>query len=64
VRYSRVFLFEPIEFTKDPVRSEDTQAAARIERLIEEAYGELGYTVVRVPVMPIPARTDFVLANA
>lgn len=64
VRYSRVFLFEPIEFTKDPVRSEDAGTAARIERLIEEAYSELGYAIVRVPVMPMPARTDFVLTHA
>ena len=64
VRYSRVFVFEPIEFTRDPVRSEDTATAARIEGLIEEAYSELGYTIVRVPLMPVAARTDFVLARA
>jgi len=64
VRYSRVFLFEPIEFTKDPVRSEDAETAARIERLIEEAYNELGYTIVRVPLLPVTKRTDFVLAHA
>jgi predicted ATPase len=64
VRYSHVFLFEPIEFTKDTVRSEDAQTAARIERLIEDAYGELGYAIIRVPVMPIPARTDFVLSHS
>jgi len=62
VRYHRVFLFERLEFTKDPVRSEDAETAARIERLIEEAYDDLGYTIVRVPLMPVPARTDFVLA--
>jgi len=64
VRYSRVFVFEPIEFTKDSVRSEDAATAARIEGLIEDAYSELGYTTIRVPLLPIPARTDFVLAHA
>lgn len=63
VRYSRVFLFEPIEFTKDPVRSEDAETAARIERLIEEAYSELNYAIVRVPLMPVAQRADFVLAH-
>jgi predicted ATPase len=64
VRYSRVFLFEPIEFTNDPIRSENTETAARIERLLEESYTELGYTIARVPLMPVTARTDFVLALA
>jgi predicted ATPase len=61
VRYQRVFLFDRLDLVKDPVRSEDAVTAARIERLIENAYSELGYEVVRVPVKPIPARTDFVL---
>lgn len=64
VRYSRVFLFEQIEFIADPVRSENAETAARIEHLIEEAYSDLGYAIVRVPFMPIPARTDFVLTHA
>jgi predicted ATPase len=63
VRYNRVFLFERIEFAKDLVRSEDAIIAARLEWLIEEAYRDLGYPIVRVPLMPIPARADFVLAH-
>jgi predicted ATPase len=61
VRYRRVFLFERLDFVKDPVRSETAKSAAAIERLIASAYGELGYAIVRVPVLPIPARTEFVL---
>lgn len=64
VRYRRVFLFERIEFMKDSVRTEDAETAAHIERLIEEAYTDLGYTFVRVPVMPVAERVDFVLAHA
>lgn len=63
VRYHRVFLFERIEFLKDPVRSEDSETAARIERLIEEAYAGLGYPLVRVPVMAIAERAAYVLAR-
>jgi predicted ATPase len=62
-RYRRVFLFERLDFVKDPVRSEDSRTAARIERLIAAAYRELGYAIVRVPVLPIPARTEFILAR-
>ncbi len=61
VRYQRVFLFERLSFVKDPVRSENARAAAEIERLIEAAYCDLGYAIVRVPVLPIPVRTEFVL---
>lgn len=64
VRYRRVFLFERIEFMKDSVRTEDAETAARIERLIEAAYTDLDYTIVRVPVMPVATRADFVLAHA
>jgi predicted ATPase len=64
VRYRRVFLFERIEFTKDSVRIEDAETAAHIERLIEEAYTELGYAIVRVPVIAVAERADFVLACA
>jgi predicted ATPase len=64
IRYRRVFLFERIEFMRDSVRSEDADTAARIERLIEEAYTGLGYAMVRVPVVPVAERADFVLAKA
>ncbi|MCU0558990.1 MAG: ATP-binding protein [Desulfobacterales bacterium] len=64
IAYRRVFLFERLEFLKDPVRSEDPQTAARIERLIAEAYGRLGYPIVRVPVLSIAERAEFVLARA
>ncbi|MFO7706676.1 MAG: ATP-binding protein [Desulfobacterales bacterium] len=64
VRYHRVFLFERLDFLKDPVRSETPETAARIERLIEQAYDRLGYRPVRVPVLSIAARTDYVLAHS
>ena len=60
-QYRRVFLFERFGFKTDEVRSEDDQAAARIESLIETAYTALGYKIVHVPVMPVPARQAFVL---
>jgi predicted ATPase len=63
VRYSRVFLFERMEFKKDAVRIEDAETAARIERLIEEEYTDLGYSIVRVPVVPVARRADFVLSH-
>jgi predicted ATPase len=64
VRYRRVFLFERMVFTKDSVRTEDPETAGRIERFIEEAYTDLGYAIVRVPLMAVAERADFVLARA
>lgn len=61
IRYRQVFLFERLEFTKDHVRSEDSLSAGRIERLIEVAYSGLGYDIIRVPLMPITDRVEFVL---
>lgn len=63
IRYQCVFLFDRLDFVKDPVRSEDAQTAVKIERLIEAAYGDLGYAIVRVPVLPVSVRTDFILAR-
>jgi predicted ATPase len=63
IRYERVFLFERLAFVKDPVRSEDARLADRIERLIETAYSDLGYAIVRVPILPIPARAEYVLTR-
>lgn len=63
IRYQRVFRFERLEFFKDAVRSEDPLTAARIERLIEEAYSRLGYRIVRVPVLSVAERAEFLLAR-
>jgi predicted ATPase len=64
VRYRRVFLFERMAFRKDSVRSEDPETAEQIERLIEGAYTDLGYAIVRVPFMAVAERADFLLARA
>ncbi len=63
IRYRRIFFFERFDFLKDGVRSEDEMVAARLNDLLLEAYGKLGYDVVMVPVMPVADRTDLVLAN-
>ena len=60
-RYHRIFLFDRLPFTRDPVRSENEQRAATLERLLAISYRELGYDPIRVPVMPVPARAEFVL---
>lgn len=64
VRYRIVFLLERLTFEKDRVRSESEETAARIETLLAESYQQLGYALIRVPVMSIVQRTDFILAHS
>jgi predicted ATPase len=60
VRYETVFLLDRLEFEPDAVRSEDADDAARLEALLAECYGRLGYAVVSVPVMKIDERIGFI----
>jgi predicted ATPase len=61
VRYRKVFLFERLIFEKDAVRSEDNAIAVKLERLIANSYSMLGYDILRVPVLSIKRRTEFIL---
>ena len=63
VRYRRIFFFERLPLTADKVRSEAPETVARLDALITAAYRELGYAVIRVPVLGVAARVDFVLAR-
>jgi predicted ATPase len=64
--YRKVFvldLISPENFTEDGARSETWEGAQQLDRLLEKAYRDLGFAVLRVPVLPVPERADFVLAN-
>lgn len=61
VRYDRIFLFDRLDFESDAVRTEDHDEAGRIGRLIEKCYRHLGYSIIRVPVMPVDQRASFIL---
>lgn len=63
VRYETIFLMERLEFEQDAVRSENAEDAARLEVMLAEDYRALGYAVVRVPVMGIDERTEFILRH-
>ena len=59
--YQQVFHFERLTFQSDPVRSEDEATASTLDQLLEAAYGMLGYTPERVPVLPINQRIDYLI---
>jgi predicted ATPase len=62
-QYKKIFFFDRIPLEKDPVRSEDDKVASRIDRLLKESYGMLGYEMILVPLMNISDRVDFILRN-
>ncbi len=62
-RYRAVFIFERLPIKKDGIRTESESDAAKIDILLEEDYRSLGYHPIRVPVLPIAERADFILQH-
>ncbi len=60
-RYRKIFLLEKIQFKPDAVRSENKRVAEELDRLLEAAYQRLGHTPIRVPLMSIAERVNFIL---
>jgi predicted ATPase len=60
-RYRRVFLLDRLDFRADGVRSENNRKAQLIEDLLGSAYRRLAYPVIRVPVLPVQERADWIL---
>jgi len=60
-RYASVFLLDPLPIQRDGFRPEDEAIAAFTDEWIARDYSSLGYQVVRVPVLPIQERLEFVL---
>jgi len=62
-KYKKVFIFDLLPLEKSNFRNEDDAIAKKIEGLTEAAYKELGLEIVRVPVMSVEKRVEFVLGN-
>lgn len=62
-RYAGVFFLERLGLQADPVRIEDDHVAARLEILLDQAYRELGYTPVRIPLRPVSERIAMILSQ-
>lgn len=63
-RYWKVFLIEPLPFQTDHIRTEDAEYHIGLTAELDRVYAELGYEVVRVPVLDVTKRADFVVAQA
>lgn len=62
-RYAAVFIFDRLPLVSDGIRSEDESVAQKIDGMLRADYKSLGYDPVSVPVMPVVARSDFILEN-
>lgn len=62
-RYQHIFYLEALPLVNDEVRQEDAAAAQKIGELIYQAYGDLGYSVTRVPAVSVEQRVGFILQN-
>lgn len=52
--YRKVFLLNRLPWEGNDVRIEDDNVAQRLDAFMEEVYAELGYDVVRIPVLSHP----------
>jgi predicted ATPase len=61
--YDRVFVLDMMPFVLDGIRTESEERAKLIQSLLPEAYESFGMTTVRVPILPVRERADFILQN-
>ncbi len=62
-KYRKVFLLDLIGFEPDDVRAETPEEAAAVQDMLEQVYRDLGHDVVKVPVIPVSDRADYILAR-
>ena len=63
--YTTIFLLDQLpHYQTDGERKEDEQRARRLHAIIHDTYKQLGYPLVKVPLMPVSQRADFVLQMA
>lgn len=61
--YKKVFLMELIKYESDYARTESEEEARILDKLLEDAYKELGMEVIRVPKMSVNERIEFILSK-
>ena len=62
-KYKKVFFLELLPFKKDDARIEDEEKARKLSELIQKVYTELGYDVIKIPVLPIKERVKMILEH-
>ena len=62
-KYRGIFFLERLPYKKDYARIEDKKTVRELNKLLYEAYRNLEYKVVRVPVKPVKERVNFILSK-
>jgi predicted ATPase len=62
-RYASVFILDPLPFQENGVRDDDAVMVDYLDEWLTHDYTALGYSVVRVPVLPPEERLEFVLES-
>ena len=63
VKYRKVFLLDRLPVKEDSVRKEDEKTAQVLETLLVDCYRDLGYSIIRIPVLSVPERADLILQH-
>lgn len=63
VRYRKIFLLDRLPVKEDSIRKEDERTAQAIETLLLECYRNLGYSIIRIPVLTASKRADLILQH-
>ncbi len=59
--YKKVFVLDILSYKKDYARVEDIEQAKKLDLSLEKSYQEAGMNVIRVPVLSLQKRIDFIL---
>lgn len=57
----KVFLFDQLIFEYDGRRVESADEASQLGKLFGEVYSNLGYKIIKVPVLSVEKRVNFIL---
>lgn len=60
-RYRGIFLLDLLPYISDYARTEDEETRKRLHQFLYEDYTSLDYNVIRVPVMTISERMQFIV---
>lgn len=62
--YDKIFLLDRFPFESDSERIEASESEAeKIQNELLNVYSEFGYTPIKVPIMPIKERAEFILKH-
>jgi len=63
VSYKKIFILDRLPFVKDYARLEDENDQIKIHSFLIDVYKALPFPIIKVPVLDIQSRVDFILKN-